>query len=116
MPGGMLWLSRGSGIGCLAPPLPAADARASSEPRRPLLVPDAIAGDCDSIRPDVAAHFQAAHGVPLLVDEDQDCHDMVKCVRAAQAAWRRSGESGVSAAQAAWRRCPRGCVCGATAG
>jgi hypothetical protein len=81
-----------------------ADARDSSEPRGPLLVPDAIAGDCDSIRPEVAVHFRTVHSVPLLVDEDQDCHDMVKCVRAVQAAWRRSEYAEVSAAVAASRR------------
>lgn len=68
------------------------------------LVPHALAGDGDSVRPDVAAYFAAEHGLKFLLDADQDTHDMVKCLKHVHSAWQRSrGDSGAapSAADAA---------------
>lgn len=46
----------------------------------PALLPDAIAGDFDSLRRDVARHYRDACGVRLLYDASQDANDMAKCL------------------------------------
>ncbi len=53
----------------------------SLDPRtRAEMLPTAIRGDLDSLRPDVAAFYEA-RGVPLQLVPDQDTHDFEKCVR-----------------------------------
>ncbi len=81
----------GAGAAAAAPRAAAAGAPSSSAPPSPpgppgpllsSFLPDLIAGDWDSIRPDVAAAFAAA-GVATAPDpDDQDSTDLFKCLAA----------------------------------
>lgn len=50
------------------------------EPERSRRLPDSIAGDLDSLRPDVAAYY-AERGVAIEGEDEQSTHDFEKCLR-----------------------------------
>lgn len=51
------------------------------------LIPHALAGDGDSVRPDVAEYFASVHGLKFILDGAQDTHDMAKCLKLVHTAW-----------------------------
>jgi len=53
--------------------------KAEGEGGQPLLVPHYIKGDLDSLRPEVARHFEGL-GTRVLRDADQDTNDLEKCL------------------------------------